>query len=145
MRLLATRIPISSPISFTVLTKRAAVRSIFSCTRWAVVSIESVAQSRRLKPSVTVRISRCSISVMRTVCRISAWVYSIKTEVRNQRSEVRSQKSSGIPASDLRSLTSGLSHDFAEYEQDHENDEQAQRHEHEPQTGVVGSLFEHDS
>src|SRR6266478_4329536 len=55
----------------------AATLSIFSRTRTAVFSIESVAQSSRLKPSVTVRMSRCSISVMRTVCRISAWEYSM--------------------------------------------------------------------
>ena len=34
--------------------------------------MESLLQSSRLRPSVTVRTSRCSISVMATVCRISA-------------------------------------------------------------------------
>ena len=41
-------------------------------TRPQVFGIDSETQSRRLKPSVTVRMSRCSISVIRTVCRISA-------------------------------------------------------------------------
>ena len=35
-------------------------------------------QSRRESPSVTVRTSRCSISVIRTVCKISACEYSIE-------------------------------------------------------------------
>ena len=86
IRLFAIRMPISSPIWSTVLTKSTATRSIFSRTRSAVLPTDSVAQSRKLNPSVTVRMSRCSISVMRTVSRISAWLYSIKTEVGSQRS-----------------------------------------------------------
>src|ERR1041384_6127357 len=85
IRLLAMRMPISSPISLTVLTSRAAESSIFFRTRCAVVSTETDTQARSLKPRVTVRMSRCSISVMRTVCRISAWVYSIRLATKAQR------------------------------------------------------------
>src|SRR6185436_10570397 len=42
----------------------------------ATVLIESPVQSRKLSPNVTVRTSRCSISVIATVCRISVWEYS---------------------------------------------------------------------
>ena len=88
MRLFAIRMPISSPIWSTVLTKSTATRSIFSRTRSAVLPTDSVAQSRKLNPSVTVRMSRCSISVMRMVSRISAWLYSMErlaTEARRRR------------------------------------------------------------
>src|SRR6266851_10485036 len=86
--LLAILMPISSPISSTVSTSRAATLLILSPARWATPAIESALQSRRLRPSVTVRTSRCSISVMATVCRISACEYSINEKVPGVRYQV---------------------------------------------------------
>src|SRR5437764_11229206 len=102
--------------------------------------MDSVAQSRKLNPRVTVRMSRCSISVMRTVSRISDWVYSIKTEVGGQKSAI----GLCLLTSDLRSLTSAfLSHYFAEHQEDDEYDEQGQGHEHKAETWIVRSFLEH--
>src|SRR6185369_14330539 len=148
MRLFATRMPISSPISLTVLTKRAAVRSIFSRTRAAVDSIVSEAQSRRLSPSVTVRMSRCSISVMRTVCRISACVYSIKISGRgltridtNALGKILIRVYPRSSAAEFFAVVS--SHNLTQYEQDYENNEQSDGHQHKTQTGIIVSFFEH--
>src|ERR1051326_1221091 len=116
IRLWATRIPNSSPISSTAGTRRAATRRIFSPAFWAMVEMESLLQSSRLRPSVTVRTSRCSISVMATVCRISAWVYSIR-----------------------------LADDFAENQEHEEDDEHAGGDENEAETRVVRCLIDHDA
>src|ERR1041385_4662802 len=116
IRLLATRIPNSSPISSRVFTRRAATRRIFSPAFCAMLGMESLLQSSKLSPSVTVRTSRCSISVMATVCRISAWVYSIR-----------------------------LADHLAENEQHEEYYEQHTRNENEAQAGIVGRLIDHDA
>src|ERR1044072_3790592 len=116
IRLFATLIPNSSPISSTVCTSRDATRRIFSPAFCAVAVIESLVQSSRLRPSVTVRTSRCSISVIATVCRISVWVYPIR-----------------------------LAEDFAENQEHEEDDEHAGGDENEAETRVVRCLIDHDA
>src|SRR5690349_21099370 len=116
MRLLATRMPNSSPISSTVFTSRDATRRIFSAARPAIADIESLLQSSRFRPSVTVRTSRCSISVMATVCRISAWVYSIR-----------------------------LADHLADNQQHEEQHKQHGRDEYEAQARIVRGLIDHNA
>src|SRR2546423_2019333 len=120
MRLFAMRSPNSSPISLTTGTRRAAVRSIFSRTASAVSRMEARTQSRSDRPSVTVRTSRCSISVMRTVCKISAWVYSILAR-------------GGLPEDGR-----------AQEEEEEEEHEQHRGHDDEAQARIVRRLFERD-
>src|SRR5436305_5357467 len=120
MRLFAMRSPNSSPISLTTGTRRAAVRSSFSRTASAVSRTEARTQSRSERPSVTVRTSKCSISVMRTVCKISACVYSINAR-------------GGLP-DDGR----------AQEEEEEEEHEQHCGHDDEAQARIVRRLFERD-
>src|ERR1044072_7427453 len=116
IRLFATLIPNCSPISSTVGTSRAATARTLSPAFCATPDIESLVQSSRLRPRVTVRTSRCSISVIATVCRISAWVYSIR-----------------------------LADDFAENQEHEEDDEHAGGDENEAETRVVRCLIDHDA
>ena len=79
-RLVETVDAIGDEMGIRVANKRISITPaslIAGAARSAVRSIDSSAQSCSERPSVTVRTSRCSISVIRTVCRISACVYSI--------------------------------------------------------------------
>jgi len=70
-------------------------------------------------------------------------VYSIKTEVRHQQSDVRDQKFLFSLTSDVCHLTSALSHHFAQHEQNQKQDEESKRNENEAQAWIVRSFFNH--
>ena len=83
MRLLAMRIPnLVADLVDGFDQTRGGAFDLFARALGRASRSNRVAQSRRLRPSVTVRTSRCSISVIATVCRISACVYSIRQSFR---------------------------------------------------------------